>query len=63
MHDAVVDIEEPMGADNLLWIKHAGHIMSVRINGARRFAPGSPLKLVFDMGLASLFDAETELRV
>ncbi len=32
-----VDIEEPMGADNLLWLKHAGHTMSVRINGARRF--------------------------
>ncbi len=30
-----------MGADNLLWLKHAGHTMSVRINGARRFSPGS----------------------
>jgi multiple sugar transport system ATP-binding protein len=63
VHDAVVDIEEPMGADNLLWIKHAGHIMSVRINGSRRFAPGAPLKLVFDMSLASLFDTGTELRI
>jgi multiple sugar transport system ATP-binding protein len=63
VHDAVVDIEEPMGADNLLWIKHAGHIMSVRINGSRRFAPGAPLKLVFDMSLASLFDTATELRI
>jgi multiple sugar transport system ATP-binding protein len=63
VHDAVVDIEEPMGADNLLWIKHAGHIMSVRINGARRFAPGAALKLVFDMSVASLFDTATELRI
>ncbi|MET0748072.1 MAG: ABC transporter ATP-binding protein [Rhizobium sp.] len=63
VHDAVVDIEEPMGADNLLWIKHAGHIMSVRINGARRFSPGAGLKLVFDMSVASLFDATTELRI
>ncbi|MGA1803528.1 ABC transporter ATP-binding protein [Rhizobium sp. HT1-10] len=63
VHDAVVDIEEPMGADNLLWIKHAGHTMSVRINGARRFAPGAPIKLVFDMSVASLFDATTELRI
>jgi multiple sugar transport system ATP-binding protein len=62
-HDAVVDIEEPMGADNLLWIKHAGHVMSVRINGARRFKPGTPLKLSFDMTLASLFDATTEDRL
>jgi multiple sugar transport system ATP-binding protein len=35
----------------------------VRINGARRFSPGSAVKLGFDMSLASLFDAETELRI
>ncbi|MFT4184623.1 MAG: ABC transporter ATP-binding protein [Rhizobium sp.] len=62
-HDATVDIEEPMGADNLLWLNHAGHTMSVRINGARRFGPGSRVKLGFDMTLASLFDAQTELRI
>ncbi|MBB3963227.1 ABC transporter ATP-binding protein [Rhizobium metallidurans] len=63
VHDATVDIEEPMGADNLLWLKHAGHTMSVRINGARRFNPGTAVKLGFDMSLASIFDAETELRL
>jgi len=63
VHDAVVDIEEPMGADNLLWLKYAGHTMSVRINGARRFHPGSAVKLGFDMTLASLFDAQSELRI
>ncbi|MEZ2127250.1 MULTISPECIES: ABC transporter ATP-binding protein [unclassified Sinorhizobium] len=63
VHDATVDIEEPMGADNLLWLKHAGHTLSVRINGARRFNPGSAVKLGFDMSLASIFDAETELRI
>ena len=62
-HDATVDIEEPMGADNLLWLKHAGHTMSVRINGARRFNVGSKVKLSFDMALASVFDAESELRL
>ena len=63
VHDAVVDIEEPMGADNLLWLKHAGHVMSVRINGARRFKVGTPVKLSFDMSVASLFDATTENRI
>ncbi|MBB3452968.1 multiple sugar transport system ATP-binding protein [Rhizobium sp. BK313] len=63
VHNATVDIEEPMGADNLLWLKHAGHTMSVRINGARRFSAGTPVKLGFDMSLASLFDAQTELRI
>jgi multiple sugar transport system ATP-binding protein len=63
MHDAVVDIEEPMGADNLLWLKHAGHTMSVRIGGAKRYSPGAKLQLSFDMTVASLFDAETEERI
>ena len=63
VHEATVDIEEPMGADNLLWLKHAGHTMSVRIAGARRFSPGTPVKLSFDMSLASLFDAESEDRI
>ncbi|MCM2474877.1 ABC transporter ATP-binding protein [Rhizobium sp. CG5] len=63
IHSAVVDIEEPMGADNLLWLKHAGHIMSVRIGGTRRFAPGASVRLSFDMSVASLFDAATEERI
>jgi len=62
-HQASVDIEEPMGADNLLWLKHAGHTLSVRVAGARRFAPGTAVRLSFDMGLASLFDAGTEERI
>jgi multiple sugar transport system ATP-binding protein len=62
-YDAVVDIEEPMGADNLLWLKFAGHTVGVRIAGARRYAPGAHIRLSFDMALASLFDAETELRI
>ncbi len=63
VHDAIVDIEEPMGADNLLWLKHAEHTMSVRIGGARRYKAGAPVQLTFDMSLASLFDAESELRI
>ena len=63
VHEAVVDIEEPMGADNLLWLQHAGQTMSVRISGARRYRPGSKVQLTFDMALASLFDAATELRI
>ncbi len=63
VHDAVVDIEEPMGADNLLWLKHAGQTMSVRIAGSRRYAPGTALKIGFDMSMASVFDAVTENRI
>jgi multiple sugar transport system ATP-binding protein len=63
IHDAVVDIEEPMGADNLLWLKLAGQTISVRIAGARRYAPGKAVKLSFDMSMASIFDAVTENRI
>ena len=63
VHDAVVDIEEPMGADNLLWLKLAGQTISVRIAGARRYAPGKAVKLGFDMSMASIFDAVTENRI
>lgn len=62
-HQAVVEIEEPMGADNLIWLKHAGQSMSVRIGGNRRYSPGAQVKLAYDMSLASLFDAESELRI
>jgi multiple sugar transport system ATP-binding protein len=63
VHEAVVDIEEPMGADNLLWLNHAGHLMSVRIGGARRYSPGARVRMAFDMSMASLFDAQTEDRI
>ena len=63
VHEAVVDIEEPMGADNLIWLKLAGHTISVRVGGHRRFAPGTKVKLAFDMTMASLFDATTEERI
>ncbi|MGQ4812048.1 ABC transporter ATP-binding protein [Agrobacterium vitis] len=62
-HSALVDIEEPMGADNLLWLKLAGQVLSVRIAGTRRYRPGSEVKLAFDMSVASIFDAETEMRL
>ncbi|WJH40050.1 ABC transporter ATP-binding protein [Aliirhizobium terrae] len=63
VHEAIVDIEEPMGADNLIWLKLAGHTISVRIGGARRYAVGSKVRLGFDMTMASLFDAQTEERI
>ncbi len=62
-YDAIVDIEEPMGADNLLWLKFAGATMSVRIAGNRRYADGAGVRLSFAPELASLFDAKTEERI
>ncbi|WP_323688423.1 ABC transporter ATP-binding protein [Rhizobium sp. AN83] len=63
VHEAIVDIEEPMGADNLIWLKHAGHTLSVRVGGHRRFAPGTRVRLDLDLTMASLFDAQSEERL
>jgi multiple sugar transport system ATP-binding protein len=52
-----------MGADNLIWLKLAGHTISVRVGGARRYAVGAKVRLGFDMTMASLFDAQTEERI
>ena len=63
VHEATVDLEEPMGADNLLWLKHAGHLFTVRVGGNKRYAGGQKVRLAFEMALASIFDGETELRL
>ncbi|WP_174801393.1 ABC transporter ATP-binding protein [Martelella limonii] len=63
VHEAIVDLEEPMGADSLLWLKHAGHLITVRVNGNVRYKVGQKIRFAFDIPLASLFDAESELRL
>ena len=63
VHEATVDLEEPMGADSLLWLKHAGHLITVRVNGNVRYKVGQKIRFAFDIPLASVFDAKTELRL
>lgn len=61
--DAVVDIDEPMGADSLVWLRLDGHVFSVRVEAGRRFAAGEPVKITFKPDSLSLFDAKTEERL
>jgi multiple sugar transport system ATP-binding protein len=61
--EAVVDIDEPMGADSLVWLKVAGKAISVRVDSGRRYQPGEKVFLTFNPAMASLFDAETENRL
>ena len=61
--DAVVDLDEPMGADSLVWLRAADQQLAIRTDSARRFSPGEQLKLSFDPALASLFDSQTERRL
>lgn len=61
--DAVVDLEEPMGADSLVWLTIDGKSVSIRTASDRRFSPGQAVKVAFDLKHASLFDAESENRI
>ncbi|MBC2837380.1 ABC transporter ATP-binding protein [Paragemmobacter straminiformis] len=60
---AVVELDEPMGADSLVWLKAGGAQMSVRVPVERRMARGAAVHLRVDMTKASLFDAATEQRI
>ncbi|SDP47945.1 carbohydrate ABC transporter ATP-binding protein, CUT1 family [Phyllobacterium sp. OV277] len=60
---ATVDLDEPMGADSLVWLKVAGKAVSVRVDSGRRYQNGETVHLTFDPALASLFDSQTEERI
>ncbi|MRG57636.1 ATP-binding cassette domain-containing protein [Phyllobacterium sp. SYP-B3895] len=60
---ATVDLDEPMGADSLVWLKVAGKPISVRVDSGRRYQPGEKVFLTFNPNLASVFDAESEIRI
>ena len=60
---AVVEIDEPMGADSLVWLMAQGTQMSVRVPVERRRAAGTEVHLKVDIPKASIFDVGTEQRV
>jgi multiple sugar transport system ATP-binding protein len=60
---AVVEIDEPMGADSLVWLKSGSLQMSVRVPVEHRPEHGRPVHLKVDMRRASLFDTKTEMRI
>ena len=60
---AVVEIDENLGADSLLWVKAAGHDLCVRVTSDGRLPPGTPVHLGLDIAKASLFDSRTEQRI
>jgi len=60
---ATVDIDEPMGSDSLVWLKMAGHTVSVRAIAEHGLQPGQQVRLVPDISKSSLFDKQTEQRL
>ena len=60
---AVVEIDEPMGADSLVWLLVEGKQMSVRVPVEHRPAAGLHVHLKVEISKASLFDETNELRI
>jgi multiple sugar transport system ATP-binding protein len=60
---AVVELDEPMGSDSLLWLNAEGQQFSVRVPPERSLPPGTPVQVAFDIPKASLFDTGTERRI
>jgi multiple sugar transport system ATP-binding protein len=61
--DAVVDLDEPMGADSLVWLKLNGHVLSARVEAGKRYFAGDKVKIAFKPDSLSLFDAQSEERI
>ncbi|MFD1910876.1 ABC transporter ATP-binding protein [Halodurantibacterium flavum] len=60
---AVVELEEPMGADSLVWLRAGTDAVTVRAPADRRFGAGETVWIGLDMGRASIFDANSEARL
>ncbi|MCT7373827.1 ABC transporter ATP-binding protein [Chelativorans salis] len=61
--DVEVDVVEPMGADTLVWSTLDGHELRFRVDGQTPLRKGDRVKVGFDPARASIFDAETEMRL
>ncbi len=60
---AVVEIDEPMGADSLVWLESEGKQLSVRVPVEHRPVAGTQVHLKVDIAKSSLFDETSELRI
>ena len=60
---AVVDLDEPMGSDSLVWLTMGGQQISVRTTTEHGHRRGDRVRLTLDMSKASLFDKESEQRL
>ena len=60
---AVVEIDEHLGADSLLWLKAGAKDVCVRVPVEGRLPSGTKVYLGLDIQKASLFDAKTEQRI
>ena len=60
---AVIEIDEPMGSDSLIWLTFAGVPLRARTTADHGLANGQAVHVAFDITRASLFDQKTEQRL
>ena len=60
---ATVEIDEPMGADSLLWLKLEQQALSVRIDADLNCQEGTTYHLEFNIPKSSIFRNDTEERI
>jgi multiple sugar transport system ATP-binding protein len=61
--EAEIEIVEPMGSETLAWTKIAGVPVTFRCSSDIPLAVGDRVKVGFDIGRGSLFDAQSENRL
>ena len=61
--EATVDLDEPMGADSLVWLTLNGHALSARVEAGKRYRVGDKVKIGFKADALSLFDSQSEERL
>ena len=61
--DAVIEIVEPMGSDTIAWTRLGPHSFTFRADAELNLAEGQSVRLGFDAARASLFDAESGIRI
>ena len=59
----VVEIEEPMGSDTLVWINLGDLSISSRADGTMRYEVGQKVRVATEVSLSSLYDGETDKRI
>ena len=59
----VVDLDEPMGSDSLVWLTMAGRVLSARVSADHGLRPRQPVSIGLDVTKTSLFDTGSEQRL
>jgi len=60
---AVIEMVEPMGSDQLAWLRLGEHPLSMRLSAETRIIAGGPIRLRFPADKLNLFDAASGRRL